>query len=88
MNIRTLINALVGGVAITLLTSLISNTPPLLVGATWYGYPWAWLIRLVLAPEYFPWRVNVSFLVIDIIFWAVIVGIVSFTLKTVKKKPA
>jgi hypothetical protein len=88
MNIRTLIPAISSGVAITLLTGLISNTPPMLVGATWYGYPWAWLIRLVLAPEYFPWRVDALFLIIDIIFWAVIVGIVSFTLKTVKKKPA
>ena len=68
MHIRTLIPAIIGGVAITLLTGLVSNTPPMLVGAVWYGYPLAWLIRLVLAPEYFPWRVDVLFLVIDIIF--------------------
>ena len=67
---------------ITLLTGLVPRaslppayTPPLLVGAMWYGVPLVWLIRLVLAPEHFPWRVDVLGLVADIIVWAVVVGL-------------
>lgn len=71
-----LLSSIIGGLIITLLTGLISNTPPMLVGATHYGYPFAWLTRLVLAPEYFPWRVNALTLVADMIVWAVIIGIV------------
>jgi len=73
---RIVIISVVGGVVIALLTGLVSNTPPMLVGAVWYGYPLAWLIRLVLAPEYFPWRADVPALVADVIVWTIIVAVV------------
>jgi hypothetical protein len=73
---RIVIFSVVGGLLIALLTGFVSNTPPMLVGAMWYGYPLAWLIRLVLAPEYFPWRVEVFGLVADTIIWCIVVGVV------------
>jgi len=79
---RILIFSVVGGLLITLLTGFVPRvplppayTPPMLEGATWYGVPLGWLIRLVLAPAYFPWRVDFFGLVVDIIVWVTIVGL-------------
>ena len=86
MNTRVVILSVIGGVILTLLTGLISNTPPMFVGATHYGYPLAWLVQLVLAPEYFPWRGNVLNLIVDIVIWIIIVGIIA-TVLTRSRKP-
>jgi hypothetical protein len=67
---------IIGGVITTLLTGFIPNTPARLVGATHFGYPFAWLIRMVVAPRYFPWKVNPLNLVVDIIAWAIIIGVI------------
>lgn len=83
VNVKILLSSVIGGVIITLLTGLILNTP--LIGASHYGYPFAWLIRLVIAPQYFPWRVNILNLVADIVVWAVIVGVVLLILTRMKK---
>jgi len=82
--VKIVILSLIGGLAITLLTSLLSNMPAMLVGAVHYGYPVPWLFRLVLAPEYFPWRVNVVALVADVIVWAVVVGVALFVWTKIK----
>jgi hypothetical protein len=58
---------------ITLLTGLVSNRT--LLGGEWYGYPFAWLIRRVLSPEYFPWNVEAFWLVADTIVWALVAGV-------------
>lgn len=63
--------SLAGGILVTLLTGLVPLRT--LVGATQYGFPLAWLIRRVLAPEYFPWRVSWLGLVVDLIFWTALV---------------
>ena len=86
MKAKILSSAVVGGVIITLVTGLIINTPPMLVGATHYGYPFAWLIRLIIAPQYFPWRVNVLNLIADIIVWGIIIGIILFALSLRSRK--
>jgi hypothetical protein len=80
---RVVIFSVVGGVLITLLTGLVSSTPPMLVGAMWYGYPLAWLFRLVIAPEYFPWRVDVTGLLGDVVAWSVVVGVGLFVVKKI-----
>jgi hypothetical protein len=85
MATKTVIYSVIGGVVVTLLTGLISNTPAMLVGAMHYGYPLAWLMRLVLAPEYFPWRVNVPNLVVDLVIWIIIVGM-AVTVLTRRRK--
>jgi hypothetical protein len=73
--VRIVIFSVIGGALITLLTGLLSSTPPMLVGAMWYGYPLAWLFRLVLAPGYFPWRVDVAALLVDIVAWTAVVAV-------------
>ena len=85
MNLRILLSSIIGGVLVTLLTGLIPNIPPMFVGATHYGYPFAWLTRLIIAPEHFPWRVKVLNLAADLIVWAIIIGIVLFVLVRTKK---
>ena len=49
-SVKTFVLAVIGGVVMTLLTGLISHTPEMLVGAVYYGYPFAWLEMLVVAP--------------------------------------
>ena len=85
MATKTVIYSVIGGLVVTLLTGLISNTSAMLVGAMHYGYPLAWLVRLVLAPEYFPWRVNVPNLVVDMVIWIIIVGM-AVTVLTRRRK--
>jgi hypothetical protein len=80
---RIVIFSVFGGVLITLLTGLVSSTPPMLVGAIWYGYPLAWLFRLILAPEYYPWRVDVTRLFVDIVAWSVVVAVALFIFKKI-----
>lgn len=64
------------GAAIAVLTGLINVTPKGLVGAVWYGYPSSWLTRVVVAPQYYPWRIDASSLAIDIAFWCVVAAII------------
>lgn len=85
MNVKFAVFSIIGGLVITLLTGLVTNMPVKLLGAAHYGYPFAWLMRLVIAPEHFPWRVNMLNLIMDIIIWSVIVSIVIFGVTSVRK---
>jgi hypothetical protein len=80
---RIVIFSVFGGVLITVLTGLVPSTPPMLVGAMWYGYPLAWLFRLVISPEYFPWRVDLVGLLGDVVVWSVVVTVVLFIVKKI-----
>jgi hypothetical protein len=75
---------LMGGVAITVLTGLLLNMPTPLLGAEHYGYPLPWLFRLVLAPEYFPWHVDVVALVVDLVAWTIVIGAALFAWTKIK----
>jgi hypothetical protein len=79
---------LIGGAAVTALTGLISNTPPQLVGAEHYGYPLPWLFRLILAPEYFPWRVDALGLVVDFAAWTIVIADIVFVWTKIKSRRA
>jgi hypothetical protein len=81
---RIVIFSLVGGLVITLLTGLVSNRT--LLGGEWYGYPFAWLIRRVLSPEYFPWDVEALWLVADTIVWTLIAGVLLKASVTIREK--
>ena len=83
---KTLIFALVGGIAITLVTGLINTTPEMLVGAVYYGFPFPWLVMLVIAPQYFPWHVRIVRLVLDIVVWTVVVWLILFAISKARKK--
>jgi len=78
--------AVIGGVVMTLLTGLISHTPEMLVGAVYYGYPFAWLEMLVIAPQYFPWLVRPVRLILDIVVWTIVVWIILFVVSKIRKK--
>jgi uncharacterized membrane protein len=83
---KNLVLAVIGGVIITLLTGLINNTPEMLVGAVYYGFPFAWLEMLVIAPQYFPWHVRPVRLILDVIVWAIVVWVVLFAVSKARKK--
>jgi hypothetical protein len=85
-NLKLLLFAVIGGVLITLLTGLINHTPEMLVGAVYYGYPFAWLEMMVVAPQYFPWVVRPVRLVLDIVVWAVVLWVVLFVVFKARKK--
>ena len=85
-SLKLLIFAIIGGIVITLITGLINNTPEMLVGVVYYGYPLAWLQMLVIAPQYFPWHVHPLRLVLDILVWTVIVWIILFAVSKARKK--
>ena len=84
-NMKTLVFAVIGGVVITLLTGLVNNTPEMLVGAVHYGYPFAWLEMLVIAPQYFPWVVRPVRLVLDIVVWTIVVWVILFAVSKARK---
>lgn len=85
MKARIVLFSIAGGALLTLVTGLFSNTPPMIVGATHYGYPLPWLTRLIIAPQYFPWRVNYVNLIGDISVWSIILGVVLLILATARK---
>jgi len=75
---RLLGGALVGGALVTLVTGLVPVRT--LLGGTHYGLPVAWLVRRVLAPQYWPWHVEPFGLVVDVVVWsaAVLVVLVAY----------
>ena len=58
------------GVILTLATGLVPTE--VLMGATDYGFPLSWLIRLTLPPEFNPWRIKIANLIIDAAFWTAV----------------
>jgi len=87
MKAKLLIGSVVGGVLITLLSGLLPNTPEMLVGAEHFGFPLPWLRRVVypgapleVPPEYY------ANLAVDIVVWALVVGVILFILTRRKKK--
>lgn len=62
-------------IVITVMTGIVPSTPAMLVGASWYGLPASWLIKMVVAPQYSPWKIQYANLIIDIVFWFVIIGV-------------
>lgn len=83
-SVKLLVEAVIGGLIVTLITGLISNTPAMLVGATLYGYPLPWLVRMVVSPEYNPWKIIPENLIADIIIWNIIVGIIIYAVFKLK----
>lgn len=84
-NYRSVLKLLGGGAVITLVSGLYNSTPGGgFVGASWYGFPVAWLRKLVLAHQYNPWRVDASGLIADIVIWAVVIALLYFTARTLR----
>jgi hypothetical protein len=83
--ISRVVVSIVGGVIITVVTGLFPNTPGMLVGAEWYGFPLAWLIRMIVAPEYNPWRVEFLNFIADVVVWSVILFVIIFIADKARK---
>ena len=83
--INRLLVSIFGGEIITLLTGLFSSTPQMLVGAEWYGFPLAWLIRMIVAPEYNPWRIEFLNFLADVVVWSVILLVIVFIVEKARK---
>lgn len=73
MDTKNLLISLFGGIGITLITGLLQRQT--LAGATHYGWPIAWRIRLVLAPQYNPWRMSPIWFIVDAILWGLVVSL-------------
>ncbi len=68
------------GVLITVLSSFVPATPGGgFVGATWWGFPVAWLVKMVVAPQYNPYTLGpygiLGFLA-DIVIWFIVALII------------
>ena len=85
--LKTIIGGVMGGVVITLATAVYNATPAGLVGATWYGFPLGWLIKRVVAPQYNPWALSYTGLVVDLVVWFIVMFIILMLVgMTMKKK--
>ena len=82
---RRLVVSILGGVIIALLTGLFSNTPEMLLGAEHYGIPFAWLIRMIVAPEYNPWRIEFLNFLADVVVWSVILFVIVLIVEKIRK---
>ena len=80
-----LVVSVLGGVIIALLTGLFSNTPEMLLGAEHYGFPLAWLIRMIVAPEYNPWRIEFLNFLADVVVWSVILFVIVLIVEKTRK---
>jgi len=70
----TLLVSLAAGLVLTLLTGFVRLES--LPGGEHYGFPAAWLVRRVLAPDYFPWRIEPVGLAVDLALWTVVAFVV------------
>ena len=77
--------SVVTGLAITLITGLVDVTPLQLAGATWHGWPLAWLYVIIYPGS--PISVNWLNLIGDIIIWFVIALAVALAISKFKKTP-
>jgi hypothetical protein len=77
----------VGGILLTLVTGLFRNTPEMLVGAVWYGYPLAWLVRQLGNPAYPTMYVlRPVGLAVDIVSWLIIVAVILFAYTMARRR--
>ena len=70
----SILTGFIGGLLITLVTGLIPTK--ILLGATHYGFPFTWIIRLVLSSDYYPWRLNILGLFGNMVVWIVITTLI------------
>ena len=84
MNMKMMILvSVVTGLVITMVTGLVDVTPMHLVGATWHGWPLAWLYVIVYPGS--PISVNWVNLIGDIIVWLVIALMAAMVFSKFKK---
>lgn len=86
MDYKFAVESVVGGAVITGISFLYNSIPSGIVGANgWYGFPMTWISYLVVGPQYSPWSISWTGLIVDIVIWAIVVAIVLTLLKRYKK---
>ena len=81
---KILILAVIFGAVITLITGFINTTPSGLIGASWYGYPWAWrYVPVVLKPVT---NYDGANFIGDVIVWSVVASVPMLLWWKMKKK--
>lgn len=76
--------AIIVGLVITLITGIINTTPSGLLGATWYGWPFAWRIVPVVPNPVATYRIWQF--IGDFIIWFVVAFVILFLAKKLRKK--
>jgi hypothetical protein len=75
--------AVVISAIVTLGTFAIDATPYLLVGATWHGWPFAWLYVIVYPGS--PWSINWVNFAVDLALWFALSFVVLVSLLVLRK---
>ena len=86
MKVRLEVIAIAGGLIVTLLSGLSEgiNYADMFVGiypdprSVYYGHPFAWLLRTTVASGNNPWQIVYGNLILDVLFWVIVVGVVAF----------
>lgn len=81
---KVLALAVVLGLVITVITGFINTTPSDLLGAVWYGWPFAWRI-IPVVPNPVPAYDAVKFIA-DFIVWFIIAFVILFAIWKLRKK--
>ena len=72
-----------GGLVLTLYSSQIDTTPGGLVGATWHGWPSAYMYNLVTFPPATTY--NYVNLVEDVVVWSIIAAVIAAVIRVARR---
>ena len=75
---KVFVTTVIIALAIIIVSALYDGTPRGVVGAEWYGLPFTWITKLIIAPQYNPWRIDFVGLTIDLVIWTIIVALIIF----------
>ena len=76
MDRKTLLASFFVGIGIALATGLLQRG--IALGATQYGWPMAWRIHMVVAPEHNPWRILPAWFVVDAALWGLLAFLIIY----------
>ena len=76
MDRKILLASLFVGIWVALVTGLLPSE--IALGATSYGWPLAWRIHMVVAPEHNPWRILPAWFVVDAVLWGLLAFLIIY----------
>jgi hypothetical protein len=76
MDRKTLLASLFTGIGVALVTGLLPRE--IALGATSYGWPLAWRVHMVVAPELNPWRTLPAWFVVDAALWSLLAFLIVY----------
>ncbi|MDE1852011.1 MAG: hypothetical protein KGH69_04990 [Candidatus Micrarchaeota archaeon] len=81
-----IVPALFVGMFMAFMSAMIPNLSAFLVGAAWYGLPASWLVKMVVAPQYNPWRIEYVAFMVDVAFWFAVTATVMLIRENLVRK--